>query len=115
MPSGKTHDNNRHKRRFASMGHDAYLDWARKDKRLERLRRAQRAGRPYTVTDRIGVDQVAHPQDCPCYDCLYGWVRELRLQAATSNVAVLEEGPPSRTGRANHRASKMPGVGHVGY
>lgn len=109
----RAHDISRHKRRWAFMDESTYRAWARKDKRLERMRRAHRAGRPYTVTEASGPDEARHPQDCLCYDCQFGWVRELRLQAATHNVALLDEGPPARTGRGNHRASKMPGVAHV--
>ena len=103
----------RDQRRIASMGHEAYLVWAREGKRLERMRRARRAGRAYTVVEESGPNEARHVEGCLCYDCLFGWVREVREEAAANDVRDLEVPMAARTGRGS-RGSKMPGVAHVG-
>jgi hypothetical protein len=76
------------------------------DKRLQRLRRRMVGlgadGRPSGKTlTHIRAGGAKHPLSCPCYDCLYGEVAQLKKIAKQpgGGRVPLEEPRPGRTGK----------------
>jgi len=59
-----------------------------RQKQIARLRAKRRAGQP--------LDMKGHPEDCLCYDCLWGDNRELRRQAMVDTAIPVVRRPHKR-------------------
>lgn len=104
---------------IVSHGIQAWRERSNREKRIVRLRRKmaglvcdggplkplrpRKDGRPSEAQPRerfITIDGVRHPMSCPCFDCLYGPIAELKAIASKSNGTVAEvEYRPAKTGK----------------
>lgn len=89
-------------------GEEAWREKQRVEKQIERVK-MQMAGLTTTGRPRPGPPSIfhggiAHPLDCPCFDCTYGEVASLKAAATRSpDWYLYADQRPARTGRFQAR------------